>query len=70
MDSASTAEAFARRDGLRLAGQIGCPRLIIQSDYLEAVEIIKMKGNSIGVASAIYEECIFLCRGFSNIKFD
>jgi hypothetical protein len=27
-------------------------------------------GNSIVVADAIYEECSFLRRGFSNVKFD
>ena len=31
---------------------------------------MKAGGNSIGAAAAIYEECPFLCRGFSNVKFD
>ncbi|VAH08882.1 unnamed protein product [Triticum turgidum subsp. durum] len=31
---------------------------------------MKNGGNSIGVASAIYEECSFLCQGFVNVKFD
>jgi hypothetical protein len=30
------------RDGLLLAGQIGCQRLIFQSDCLEVVEIMKV----------------------------
>jgi hypothetical protein len=51
-------------------GESDSPRLIIQSNYLEVVDIIKMEGNSIGVASAIYEEDTFLRPGFSNIKFD
>jgi len=31
---------------------------------------MKVGGNSIGVIAAIYEECSFLRRGFSNVKFD
>ena len=68
VDDATTAEAYALRDGHLLAGRIGWPRLIVQPDCLVVVEIMNAGGNSIGVAS-IYEECTFLCRGFFIVKF-
>jgi hypothetical protein len=68
VDDATTAEAYAPWDDHLLAGRIGWPRLIVQSNCLVVVEIMNAGGNSIGVAS-IYEECTFLCRGFFNVKF-
>jgi hypothetical protein len=44
---AASAEARALRDELILADQVGCNKLVINSDCM-------------GVAAAIYEECSFL----------
>jgi ribonuclease HI len=65
----STAEARALRDGLLLAGQLGCNRIEVNSDCMDVVEVMNEGGNSLGPAAAIYEECSFLCRYFSQIVF-
>jgi hypothetical protein len=58
---AASAEARADlRDGLILAGQAECNRLLINSDCMEVIETMRNGGNSVGVAAAIYEECSFL----------
>jgi hypothetical protein len=65
----STAEARALRDGLLLAGQLGCNRIEVNSDCMDVIEVMNEGGNSLGPAAAIYEECSFLCRNFSQIVF-
>jgi hypothetical protein len=64
-----SAEARALRDGLLLAGQVGCSKLIVDSDCMEVISTMLEGGNSIGAAAAIYEECSFLSRGFSHVIF-
>jgi hypothetical protein len=66
---AALAEARALRDGLLLAGQVGCTKLIVTSDCMEVISTMLNGGNSIGAAAAIYEECTFLARGFSHVNF-
>jgi ribonuclease HI len=66
---APTEEAMALRDGLLLAGQIGCNKIIVESDCLEVVQTMQDRGYSSGAATAIYEECCFICRNFSSITF-
>ena len=56
VSNAASAEALALRDGLILAGQIGCNRLEVNSDCLEVIEVMLNGGNSLGSAAAIYEE--------------
>ena len=41
---------------------VGCNKLLVESDQMEVV-----KGNSLGVAAAIYEECTFLFRNFTRV---
>jgi ribonuclease HI len=65
----STAEARALRDGLILAGQIGCNRLEVNSDCMDVIDVMVNGGNSLGPAAAIYEECSFLCRNFTEAHF-
>jgi hypothetical protein len=50
------AEARALRDGLLIAGQIGCTKLEVNSDCSEVIEVMQDGGNSLGPAAAIYEE--------------
>lgn len=64
-----TAEARFLRDGLILAGNTGCNKVIVNSDCMEVIQVMQDEGNSIGAAAAIYEECYFLARNFSSISF-
>ncbi|KAE8816193.1 retrotransposon expressed [Hordeum vulgare] len=58
---APTAEARVLWDALILAGQIGCNRVMVNSDCIcmEVVEIMRDGSNSSGPAAALYEECSF-----------
>uniref|UniRef100_A0A0A9BCZ9 RNase H type-1 domain-containing protein n=1 Tax=Arundo donax TaxID=35708 RepID=A0A0A9BCZ9_ARUDO len=67
---AQTAEDLALRDGLILAGQIGCMKIMVESDCMEVVEIMREGGDTRNVTAAIYEDCTFLCRGFSHVSFN
>ena len=66
----ATAEAHALRDGLIIAGQMGCNRIEVNSDSMEVIEVMKNGGNSLGPAAAIFEECTLLCRNFVTVVFD
>jgi acyl-CoA synthetase (AMP-forming)/AMP-acid ligase II len=63
------AEARALRDGLVLAGQLGCSRLEVNSDCLDVIITMQEGGSSAGTAAALYEECTFLARGFTSVSF-
>jgi hypothetical protein len=54
---AQMAEAYALKEGLMLAQHRG-NRLIIQSDCMEVVEVMKNEGFKASSAAAIYDECI------------
>jgi ribonuclease HI len=69
VSDAATAEARALRDGLLLAGQIGFNRLEVDSDCMEVIDVMKNGGNSLGPAAAIYDECSFLSRNFTEVLF-
>jgi hypothetical protein len=47
-----------------LAQQIGCNRLIIQSDCMEVVMIMQDGGFTTNSGAAIYDECNTIWRGF------
>ena len=64
---APTVEATPLQDGGVLAGNVGCNRLVVESDCMEVVEVMHNGGNSLDVAAAIYEECTFLCHDFSGV---
>jgi ribonuclease HI len=69
ISDAATAEALALRNGLQLAGQLGCTKIIVNSDCMEVISTMLDGGNSIGAAAAIYEECTFLARNFAHFLF-
>ena len=69
MEDSAPAEACALRYGLLFAGEIGCNKLLMESDCKEVVETMQIGGNSFGPAAAVYEECSFLCRGFARVCF-
>ncbi|XP_066392735.1 uncharacterized protein [Miscanthus floridulus] len=62
------AEAFALRDGLLLAQQIGCTRVEIQADCLEVATTMKEGGFSATAAAAIYKECCQYWEEFAAIS--
>jgi len=61
---APMAEAFALKEGLMLAQQIGGNRLFVQSDCLEVVETMGNGGFTANSAAAIYDECSIVWNGF------
>ena len=67
---APMAEAYALKEGLLLAQSIGGNRIIIQSDCMEVVEIMKEGGCSANSAAAIYDECITLWCWFQEISIE
>ena len=69
VEDVSTAEALALKNGLALAIEVGCNRILIESDCLEVIEVMESGGNSIGAAAAIYENITFLCRNLSHVLF-
>jgi len=54
---APMAEAFALKEGLMLAQYIGGNRLIVRSDCIEVVDIMKDEGFTANSVAAIYDEC-------------
>ena len=56
---AQMVEAYALKEGLMLAQHRG-NRLIIQSDCMKVVEVIKNGGFTASSAAAIYDECIIV----------
>lgn len=53
IDDPAGAEARALLNGLILSGQVGCSKLLVESDCMEVVEIMQQGGNSIGPAAAV-----------------
>jgi len=67
---APMAEAYALKEGLMLAQHIGCNRLIVQSDCMEVVQIMKEGGFSANSAAAIYDDCNIIWSGFQDISIE
>ena len=67
---APMAEAMALKEGLLLAQQIGCNRLMIQSDCLEVVETMKQDGISATASAPVYDECAQLWQDFVSISIE
>ena len=65
----ATAEAHALRDVLVLAGQVGCNRLEVNSDCMDVIDVMLNGGNTLGPATAIFEECSRLCHSFTRVVF-
>jgi ribonuclease HI len=67
---APMAEALAHREGLGLASQVGCNRLMVQTDCMEVVETMKQQGMSATASGPIYEECVQVWQDFASISID
>ena len=63
-------EAYALKEGLLLAQNIGSNRIVIQPDCMEVAEIMKEGGFSTISLSAIYDECITLWSWFQEISIE
>jgi ribonuclease HI len=61
---APMAEAYALLDGLRLAEQVGCNRIIVNSDCMQVVNTFR-DGFSATSATAIYDDCFSIWMSFS-----
>jgi len=70
VQDAPMAEAMALREGLLLVQQIGCSRLMIQSDCLEVVETMKQDGISATASAPVYDECVQLWQDFVSISIE
>jgi ribonuclease HI len=66
---ALSAEAHAIKHGLSLGQSIGCNRIIISSDCLEAVRAM-VEGDYLGPAYAIFEDCYQLVTEFPKNTFE
>ena len=69
VEDAATAESRGLRDGFLLANEVGCNKICVEADCMEVVEIMQGGGNSLGRATAIYEEYSFLATNFISILF-
>jgi len=63
-------EAFALKDGLMLAQHIGGNRIIIQSDYMEVIEIMSNGGFTANLAVIVYDECNIVWSSFQKIPIE
>ena len=66
---APMAEAYALKEGLMLAQHIGANRLIVQSDCMEVVDIMK-EGFTANTTAPIYDECYIIWSGFQEVSME
>jgi ribonuclease HI len=64
------AEAYALRDGLTLAQQVGIQNFTIQTDCGQVVETMKNGGVSATSSAAIYDDCSIMWSGFGNMSIE
>jgi ribonuclease HI len=67
---APMAEAYAFRDGLTLAQQIGVHNFTVQTDCAQVVETMKNGGFSATSSAAIYDDCTTLWSGFGKVSIE
>ena len=69
-DNVLTAEVLALKFGLFLAQKAGCNRLVVNSDNMEVIDIMKNGGHSAGVAAVVFDDCYFMACDFTLIRFE
>ena len=68
---ASMAEAYAFRERLILAQQIGgSNRFILQTDCAQVVDTMKNRGFSSSSLAAIYDDCYIIWSDFGNVSLE
>ena len=65
-----TAEAMALRFVLLLAQKTGSNRLVVNSDNMKVVDMMKNGGQTAGAAAAVFDDCYFLVCDFSLVRFE
>jgi hypothetical protein len=69
VESAAMAEALAMRLGLELGRDIGCNRLIAESDSIDTIEACNGDSRWWNQSSAIYTECVDLIPFIGSVSF-
>jgi ribonuclease HI len=69
IDSATTAEAYAMREGLKLASEMGCNNIVMESDSLETVEACTGENTWWNTSSAIYADCDDYAINIGNVHY-
>lgn len=67
--NAASAEALALRRGLQLVQQIGCSRIIVESDCLEVIDACNGVSDILAPYAATLADCFQLAHGVSSIRF-
>jgi hypothetical protein len=67
--SATMAEAIATKEGLELAQNLGCNRLIAESDSTETIEACSGESRWWNDSTAIYADCIDISLAIGNVSF-
>jgi ribonuclease HI len=69
IDSAAIAEAYAMREGLKLANLMGCNNIVMESDSLETVEACTGETTWWTTSSAIYVDCVDYAVNIGNVHY-
>ena len=69
-DNVLTAEVLALKFGLFLAQKAGCNRLVVNSDNMEVIDIMKNGGQSAGAAAAGFDDCYHFACDFPISRFE
>jgi ribonuclease HI len=69
VESAAMAETLAMRLGLELGRDIGCNRLIAESDSTDTIEACNGESRWWNQSSAIYAECVDLIPSIGSVSF-
>jgi ribonuclease HI len=69
IDSAAIAEAYAMREGLKLANLMGYNNIVMESDSLEIVEACTGETTWWTTSSAIYADCVDYAANIGNVHY-
>lgn len=67
VNSIATIEARALKEGLILACQVGCAKMIINFDCMEVARVMHDGGFPATKTSTIHDECVFLACNFVHL---
>jgi ribonuclease HI len=67
--SVAMAEAIALKEGLELVQNLGCNRLIAESDSVETIEACSGESRWWNESTAIYSDCIDISTLIGTVKF-
>ncbi|KAI5004855.1 hypothetical protein ZWY2020_032098 [Hordeum vulgare] len=70
VSSAGSTELLAIRSGLYLEANLGCANIIIESDCMNALEVVSIPEAFIGVDILVVTECSLLAMEYVNISYE